>query len=143
MARTKQNDRVSNPKDRPVKAPRKSLDNKPTTSQGQEVKVKKAKQHRWRPGTVALREIRKYQKSTEPLLRKLPFQRLVREIAQDYKEMIRFEASALAALQEAAETHLVQQFELYNLMAIHGKRVTIMPKDVTNTKAVKQHLNVT
>ncbi len=86
------------------------------------------KPHRFRPGTVALREIRKYQRSTDNLLRKLPFQRLVREIAQAFKDDLRFNASALLALQEAAEIHLVELFELSNLCAIHAKRVTIMPK---------------
>ncbi len=53
------------------------------------------KPHRYRPGTVALREIRKYQKSTDLLIRKLPFQRLVREIAQDFKNDLRFQSSAI------------------------------------------------
>lgn len=52
-----------------------------------------------RPGTVALREIRRYQKSTELLIRKLPFQRLVREIAQDFKTDLRFQSAAIGALQ--------------------------------------------
>ena len=159
------------------------------------------KPHRYRPGTVALREIRKYQKSTELLIRKLPFQRLVREIAQvstcsndcphlrtmisatstgylgcclsrqhlricctaaavllnsvcmlstlcnlrptqacaaadapglcrlqDFKTDLRFQSSAVLALQEAAEAYLVGLFEDTNLAAIHAKRVTIMPK---------------
>ncbi len=83
------------------------------------------KPHRYRPGTVALREIRKYQKSTELLIRKLPFQRLVREIAQDFKTDLRFQSSAVLALQEAAEAYLVGLFEDTNLAAIHAKRVTI------------------
>ncbi|RMZ52574.1 hypothetical protein APUTEX25_000220, partial [Auxenochlorella protothecoides] len=74
------------------------------------------------PGTVALREIRKYQKSTELLIRKLPFQRLVREIAQDFKTDLRFQSSAVLALQEAAEAYLVGLFEDTNLAAIHAKR---------------------
>ena len=69
------------------------------------------KPHRYRPGTVALREIRRYQKSTELLIRKLPFQRLVREIAQDFKTDLRFQGSAVLALQEAAESYLVGLFE--------------------------------
>ncbi|GFP87083.1 histone h3.2, partial [Phtheirospermum japonicum] len=85
------------------------------------------KPHRFRPRTVALREIQKYQKSTELLIRKLPFQRLVREIAQDFKTDLRFQSSAVAALQEAAEAYLVGLFEDTNLCAIHAKRVTIMP----------------
>ncbi|KAG7224902.1 hypothetical protein INR49_014818, partial [Caranx melampygus] len=83
-----------------------------------------------RPGTVALREIRRYQKSTELLIRKLPFQRLVREIAQDFKTDLRFQSSAVMALQEASEAYLVGLFEDTNLCAIHAKRVTIMPKDI-------------
>merc|ERR1712093_827985 len=83
---------------------------------------------RKRPGTVALREIRKYQKSTELLMRKLPFQRLVREIALDFKMDLRFQSTAVVALQEASEAFLVGVFEDTNLCAIHGKRVTIMPK---------------
>jgi len=86
--------------------------------------------HRFCPGTVALREIRRYQASTELLIRRIPFQRLVREIAQDYKADLRFQSSALNALQEAAEAHLVSVFEDTNLAAVHAKRVTIMPKDM-------------
>jgi histone H3 len=81
--------------------------------------------HRYRPGTVALREIRKYQKSTELLIRKLPFQRLVREIAQERATDLRFQSIAILALQEAAEAYLVGLFEDTNLCAIHARRVTI------------------
>lgn len=88
------------------------------------------KPRRFRPGTVALREIRRYQKSTELLMRKLPFQRLVREVAQDFKTDLRFQVSAVWALQEAAEAYLVGLFEDTNLCAIHAKRVTIKPKDM-------------
>ena len=93
--------------------------------------------HRYRPGTVALREIRKYQKSTELLIRKLPFQRLVREIAQDFKTDLRFQSSAVLALQEAAEAYLVGLFEDTNLCAIHAKRVTIMPKDIQLARRIR------
>ena len=99
------------------------------------------KPHRYRPGTVALREIRRYQKSTETLIRKLPFQRFVREIAQGLQDAstigqsfdggnIRFTSDAMAALQAAAEAHVVQLFEDTNLCALHAKRVTIMVKDM-------------
>jgi len=91
---------------------------------------------RYRPGTVALREIRKYQ-STELLIRKLPFQRLVREIAQDFKTDLRFQSSAVMALQEAAEAYLVGLFEDTNLCAIHAKRVTIMPKDIQLARRIR------
>uniref|UniRef100_A0A3Q7EIR9 Histone H3 n=1 Tax=Solanum lycopersicum TaxID=4081 RepID=A0A3Q7EIR9_SOLLC len=121
MARTKQTARKSTG----GKAPRKQLATKAARkSVAATGGVKKP--HRFRPGTVALREIRKYQKSTELLIRKLPFQRLVREIAQDFKT----DLSVVAALQEAAEAYLVGLFEDTNLCAIHAKRVTIMPKDI-------------
>jgi len=93
---------------------------------GTEVK----KPHRYRPGTVALREIRRYQKSTELLIRKRPFQRLVREVTQDFKTGLRYQTHAILALQEASEAYLVDLFGDVNLCAIHARRVTIMPKDV-------------
>ena len=95
---------------------------------------------RFRPGTVALREIRRYQKSTDLLLRKLPFQRLVREIASDYsqhKDGIRFQSSAIMALQEASEAYLVGLFEDCNLCAIHARRVTIFPKDIQLARRIR------
>lgn len=95
------------------------------------------KPHRYRPGTVALRQIRQYQKSTELLIRKLPFQRLVREIAQDFKTELRFQSVAINALQEASEAYLVGLFEDTNLCAIHAKRVTIMPKDIQLARRVR------
>ena len=88
------------------------------------------KPRRYHPGTVALWEIRRYQKSFELLIRKLPFNRLVREIAQDFKTDLRFQAQVIGALQEAAEAYLVGLFEDTNLCAIHTKQVTIMPKDI-------------
>ena len=90
------------------------------------------KPRRYRPGTVALRQIRKYQKSTELLIRKLPFQRLVKEVVQELfkTESYRFQSTAILALQEASEDYLVRMFEQVNLIAIHGKRVTIQCKDI-------------
>ncbi|WVR08232.1 histone H3 [Kwoniella sp. DSM 27419] len=131
MARTKQTARKSTG----GKAPRKQLATKAarksaTKSAGAGTSGGVKKPHRYRPGTVALREIRRYQKSTELLIRKLPFQRLVREIAQDFKTDLRFQSSAVLALQEASEAYLVSLFEDTNLAAIHAKRVTIQPKDL-------------
>lgn len=94
------------------------------------------KPHRYRPGTVALREIRRFQKSTELLIRKLPFQRLTREVAEDYKFDLRFQSSAVLAMQEASEAYLVGLLEDANLAAIHAKRVTIMPKDLRLAKRI-------
>jgi histone H3 len=88
------------------------------------------KPHRFRPGTCALREIRRYQKTTELLIRKLPFQRLVREIAQDYRMDLRFQGSAVQALQEATESYLCGLFEMTLLCAVHAKRITIFPRDL-------------
>ena len=95
------------------------------------------KRYRYRPGTVALKQIRQYQKSTELLIRKLPFQRLVREIASDDEVIksplcgkVRFQSAAIMALQEATEAYLIGLFEDSNLCAIHARRVTIMPKDI-------------
>ena len=79
---------------------------------------------------MALREIRRYQKSTDLLIRKLPFSRFVREIAQDFKSDLRWNGTAILGLQEATESFLVGLFEDTNLCAIHAKRVTIMPKDI-------------
>eukprot|EP01013_Petalomonas_cantuscygni_P001593 TRINITY_DN115_c0_g1_i1.p2 TRINITY_DN115_c0_g1~~TRINITY_DN115_c0_g1_i1.p2 ORF type:complete len:233 (+),score=64.24 TRINITY_DN115_c0_g1_i1:57-701(+) len=89
----------------------------------------KATRGRYRPGTVALRDIRKYQKSTDLILRRLPFQRLVRECVQEWKPDTRFQAAALLALQEAAETYIVKLYEDMNQIAVHAKRVTILKKD--------------
>ena len=95
------------------------------------------KPHRFRPGTVAIREIKRYQKSTELLIKRLPFQRLVKEIAQDFKYDLRFQASAVLALQEAAESYIVALFQDTNLCAIHAKRVTIMPKDMQLARRIR------
>ena len=99
-----------------------------STPEAVEGRVKKP--HRYRPRTVALHEIRRYQKSTEMLIRKLPFQHLVREIAQDFKTYVRFQSAAIMAMQEASEAYLVGLFEDSNLCAIHAKQVTIMPRDI-------------
>ena len=132
MARTKQTARKSTG----GKAPRKQLATKAARKSAPATGGVK-KPHRYRPGTVALREIRRYQKSTELLIRKLPFQRLVREIAQDFKTDLRFQTSAVAALQEASEAYLVGLFEDTNLCAIHAKRVTIMPKDIQLARRIR------
>ena len=135
MARTKQTARKATG----AKAPRKQLANKAArkTTNVNNVPDGVKKPHRFRPGTVALREIRKFQKSTELLLRKLPFQRIVREIAQEYKSDLRFQSQAVLALQEATEAYMVGLFEDTNLCAIHAKRVTIMPKDIQLARRIR------
>uniref|UniRef100_A0A7N2KLH6 Core Histone H2A/H2B/H3 domain-containing protein n=1 Tax=Quercus lobata TaxID=97700 RepID=A0A7N2KLH6_QUELO len=131
-ARTKQTTRKSTS----GKASRKQLATKAARKSAPAIGGVK-KPHKFRPGTVALREIRKYQKSTELLIRKLPFQRLAREIAQDFKIDLRFQSSAVAALQEAAEAYLVGLFKDTNLCAIHAKRITIMPKDIQLARRIR------
>ena len=95
------------------------------------------KPHRYRPGTVALREIRRYQRCTDLLIHKFPFQRLVRSIARDHRPDLRFQSAALAALQEASEAYLVRLFEDTNLCAVHANRVTIMVKDMQLARRVR------
>ena len=92
---------------------------------------------RFRPGVMALHEIRHYQKSSALLIRKLPFQRLVREIAQDFKTDLRFQSAAILCLQEAAEAYLVGLFEDTNLCTIHARRVTITPKDLQLARRIR------
>ena len=92
---------------------------------------------RYRPSTKALREIRAYQRGTELLIRKRPFQALVRQLALEavvskphFAGGIRFQSDALGALQEAAESFLVALFDDANLACMHAKRVTIKPEDM-------------
>ena len=132
MARTKQTARKSTG----GKAPRKQLAVKAARKSAPVVGGVR-RPHRYRPGTVALREIRRYQKGTELLIRKMPFQRLVREIATMFKTDLRFSSSAVLALQEASESYLIGLFEDSNLCAIHAKRVTIMPKDMQLARRIR------
>jgi len=132
MARTKQTARKSTG----GKAPRKQLATKAARKSAPATGGVK-KPHRYRPGTVALREIRRYQKSTELLLRKLPFERLVREIVQDFCSDFRFTRLSFIAAQEAAESYMIHLFEDANMCAIHAKRVTIMPRDIHLARRIR------
>ena len=98
---------------------------------------RQVKPHRYRAGTVALKDIRHFQKTSALLIWKLPFQRLVREIAQDFKTDLRFQSVAILCLQEAAEAYLVWLFDDANLCAIHARRVTIMPKDILLARQIQ------
>lgn len=97
---------------------------------------------RWRPGTVALREIKRYQKATQLLLAKAPFQRFVRAICEGIDGQIRFQSQALLALQEAAEAYLTGLFEDSNLCAIHANRVTVMKKDLDLARRIRGERNL-
>lgn len=106
-------------------------------SSSSSVQISKPKtKRRFKAGTVALREIKKYQKSTELLLRKASFQRLVRELARDITNEIRFQSAALGALQEASEYYLVNRFEETMQCAVHAKRATIKPEDMQLVKQI-------
>lgn len=131
MARTKQTARLSSGGKRPA------LPTLKTKAAQKVARTEGNKKERYRPGFVALREIRKYQKSTDLLMRKLPFQRLVREIAQDFKADLRFQSTAVLALQEAAEAYMVGLYEDTNLCAIHAKRVTVMAKDIQLARRIR------
>lgn len=135
MARTKQTARKSTGGKAPVKALATKAARKSAPAS-----AKVTKPRRWRPGTAALREIRKYQKSTDLLIRKLPFQRLVKEILQNMRgvyTVYRWNSNALMALQEACEAYLVSLFQDTNLCAIHAKRVTIFPKDIQLARRIR------
>ena len=111
------------------KSARRSLGQKkgkkaPRSSQGAK------KSFRWKPGTVALREVKRLQKSTELLVQKAPFARLVREVAEQHKAGLRFQAAAIAAIQDATESFVVSLLSDANLSALHANRVTAMPRDL-------------
>ncbi|KIV85605.1 histone H3-like centromeric protein cnp1 [Exophiala sideris] len=146
MAQTKNVRRRSGPPT-PVKGQnkrptgsRKSAGGRPRAQPGDPIPVRRP--HRYKPGTMALREIRRYQQSTELLILKLPFARLVREIALDIlpfsaAQDLRWQSQAIQALQEASEAFLVHLFEDTNLCAIHAKRVTIMQKDIQLARRIR------
>ena len=110
---------------------------------------KKKKPRRYRPGTVALREIRKYQKSTDSLIRKAPMKRLIKEVITDFDTRsagqrmlgeLRLSTGAAAALQEALEMYSVKLFEDTQLCAIHGRRITVMPKDLSLARRIRKEI---
>ena len=147
MARTKQTARKTDPNQRlrgKTFTSRKELVTKAARKATARLHAGERKPHRYRPGTVALREIRKYQASTDLLIRKAPFQKLVREIAQELYidneitvENLRFQSTSILALQEAGESYLVGLLEDANLCAIHAKRVTLMPKDLQLARRIR------
>jgi histone H3 len=132
MTRTKQTARKSTG----GKAPSKALTTKAARKHAPSIGGVK-KPHKHRPCTVTLREIRRYQKSTELLICKLPFQRLLREVAQDFKQDLRFQSHAICALQEASKAYLISLFDDTNLCTIHAKRVTIFPKDMQLARRIR------
>ncbi|EAN78895.1 histone H3 variant [Trypanosoma equiperdum] len=86
--------------------------------------------HRWRPGTVALREIRRLQSSTDFLIQRAPFRRFLREVVSNLKDSYRMSAACVDAIQEATETYITSVFMDANLCTLHANRVTLFPKDI-------------
>ncbi len=116
----------------------------PVGGKGKTLQSMKAKKpHKYKAGTVALREIRQQQRKTDNLIRKAPFQRMVRKSSEEQASMgsfpngVRFQSSAVAALQEAAEDYLIHLYEDSNLEAIHRKRITIAPPDIQLARRVR------
>ncbi|KAG5437345.1 hypothetical protein PCANB_000775 [Pneumocystis canis] len=144
MARAKNTARKSagRPSDSGLRTSRKTLLDAPGNVEPGDP-IPRGKARRYRPGTVALKEIRQYQKSTDLLIRKLPFARVVRDIATDYVASfstdfgLRWQSTAILCLQEATEAFLVHLFEDTNLCAIHAKRVTIMQKDIQLARRIR------
>lgn len=99
--------------------------------------IKQRKPHRFRPGTQALRQIRRIQKGCETLIPKANISRLIREIAGDFKSDIRFTANAMKALHEASEPFLIERFADAQLQAIHAGRITITDKDLKMVARMK------
>ena len=133
MARSKQTARKSTG----GKAPRKQLATK-AARKSAPVTGGVKKPHRYRPGTVALREIRRYQKSPDLLFRKLSFSRYCRKIGQDMKSDAYYSSQVFLALQEATESYLIRTLEDANLSAIHANRVTIKLKDVQLAQRLRE-----
>ncbi|KAG1768129.1 histone-fold-containing protein [Suillus occidentalis] len=138
--------RKSTGREKPAPASARGGKIKASNADAEDEQGQSRKKRRYRPGTLALREIRKYQRSTDLLLRRLPFSRVVREIAMDMmtdtnyergEAGLRWQSSAIMALQEATEAFLVHLFEDANLCAIHAKRVTIMQRDIQLARRIR------
>lgn len=137
MARTKNTDatRKANAHKK-VRMHKKNKGNKVTETGSVEVKVRKA--HRYRPGTVALREIRKFQKSTAPCIRRAPFRRVVREVAQNSSADTRFREDAMLCLQEVTEMYLVSLLEGAHEITIASKKFTLDLNHLRTCGVVRQ-----
>jgi len=104
-------------------------------------KKEKLKKIRFRPGIRALKEIRNFQKSTDLLIHRLPFVRLVKEITLSYHHSLQWQSIALEAIQHASEDYIIGLMEDANLSALHAKRVTIMPKDIHLARRIRGNRN--
>lgn len=131
MARTKQTAKKS------CGGPQPKMNNLQTRNARGKKRDVARKPYRYHPGTVAMREIKKYQKSTELLIRKLPFMRLLRETISDLNKECRVQKSAALAMQEASEAFAIGVLEDSNLCAIHARRVTVMPRDIQLARRIR------
>lgn len=140
MARTKQAP-AKQPRKTYGAAPRSQLERKNQAGkQNLVVFPSNNRRRRFRPGIKALREIRAYQRSTNLLIARLPFQRLVREITNEFRTDLRFQSTALLALQEACEAYIVGVFEDANLCCLHAGRVTVVPKDIQLARRIRREI---
>lgn len=127
----------SHPSKRPSKSPRETV----AAGRGsKKAEPTQKKAHRFRAGTVALREVRRYQRSTETLLRVDPFVRLVRHLASGFKGDLRFQASALRTLQDATEQEFIAHYEAAQVAAVHAHRVTIDHRDLNTARLIRNAL---
>mmetsp|Transcript_48396 Transcript_48396/g.96854 ORF Transcript_48396/g.96854 Transcript_48396/m.96854 type:complete len:125 (+) Transcript_48396:609-983(+) len=101
----------------------------------------KQKRFRFKPGIGALKEIRNFQKSTDLLIHRLPFVRLIKEITLKFHHSLQWQSVALEALQHASEDYIIGLMEDANLSALHAKRVTIMPKDIQLARRIRGNRN--
>ena len=109
----------------------KNIKNYPSSKQAPEQHPTRTKNEPKRSNQcIALRDIKKYQETTDLLIKGLPFQRLVRDIAMQYNTELKFQRAAIEALQEGCEAFLVKLFGLTNILASHAKRITILRKDI-------------
>ena len=128
------------PKGKAVKDKGMRLDKKKdkgTSDKAIEDKVTQHKKMRYRPGTVALREIKKYQKHSKPLTARLPFERRVRTLLKELDTEVRLRPQTLEAMREATEAYLVDVLADSNLCAIHAKRETVMVKDIVLASRIR------
>ncbi|XP_069947345.1 uncharacterized protein [Cherax quadricarinatus] len=124
----------------PIRKYRKSITYSHKKRQSSKSSGEVKRKHRFRPGTVALQEIRRFQKGGELLVPRLPFSRLIREILSMHGNQLRIQGLALMALQEAAECYVTTVLELANLCSIHARRVTIFPRDIKLVRRIRGDL---
>ena len=95
------------------------------------------KLYRFKPGTIAMKQIREFQKSVNLLIPRAPFQRVIKEKALRENREIRFQSAAIQAIQEAAEAHITSVMEDSNLICLHANRVTLMGKDLNLARRIR------